>query len=214
MAQTCTHCCWSGIVTLETPGLMFHGAPGPWDEFLKVSEHEMCWETPPSSNNPTREGLPRRRSCTMPEQHMGRSNLTSILIDTYASGSSLSTPSNLTPPLSSFSTPTLLHTHNSFSLYAAWLCWQARATLFTLASKPRKKSLVQAPTFGVQSKQNTRSPFLLPLHRRFMPGDIALHRYPISGGLHGCAKAAPAALSYSVTRMLHSKKRGCSKRQV
>lgn len=23
-----------------------------------------------------------------------------------------------------------------------------------------------------------------------MPGDIALHRYPISGGLHGCAKAA------------------------
>lgn len=75
----------------------------------------MLWETPPQSNNPTREGLPRRRSCMMPAQHMGRSHLTGILIDTYASGSSLSTPSNLTHPLSSFSTPTLFHTHNSLS---------------------------------------------------------------------------------------------------
>ena len=131
-AQICTQCCWAGTVTLETPGLCrgfgwdrvntlnydrlsFQRAPGPCDRFLRVSEGEMLWETPPHSNTSTREGLPRRRSCMMPEQPMGRSHLTSILIDTYASGSSLSTPSNLTPPLSSFSTPTLLHTHNSLS---------------------------------------------------------------------------------------------------
>lgn len=113
-AQICTRCCWSGTVTLETPGLSFHRAPAPCDKFLRVSEGEMLWETPPHSSDPTREGLPRR-SCMMPEQHMGRSHLTSMLIDTYACGSSLSTPSNLTPPLSSFSTPTLLHTHNSLS---------------------------------------------------------------------------------------------------
>lgn len=115
-AQICIRCCWAGTVTLETPGLSFHGAPGYGADhkFLRVSEGEMLWETPPHSNNPTREGLPRR-SRMMPEQRIGRSHLTSIPIDTYASGSSLSTPSNLTPQPSSFSTPTLLHTHNSLS---------------------------------------------------------------------------------------------------
>lgn len=49
------------------------------EQFLRMSEGEMFWETSPHSNNPAREGLPRRWSCMMPELHMGRSHLTSIL---------------------------------------------------------------------------------------------------------------------------------------
>lgn len=47
--------------TLEMPGLSFHGAPGPFDKFLRVSESEKRWETPPHSNNPTKRGCAQKK---------------------------------------------------------------------------------------------------------------------------------------------------------
>lgn len=176
----------------------------------------MLWETPGSSNNPTREGLPRRRPCMMPEQHMGRRHLTSILIDICASGSSLSVPSNLTPPLSSFFTPTLLHTHNSLS----FTCRNKQpgcADKFTphlllLLARP-----AQAPLFRpsgvlfryswVQAKQQISLPASSPEELYgwwHCPAQVS-----VSGVLHGFAKPAPAAQSCFVIRMLHLSKRSC-----
>lgn len=196
---------------LETPGLLLHRDPGPCDKFLRVSEGEMLWDTPPHSNNPTREGLPRRRSCMMPEQHMGRSHLTSILIDTYASISSLSTPSNLTPPLSSFSTPTLLHTHNSLSSTCNNTqpgCADKPMPHYSLLlASPEKEASFRPLLLGYKP---SRGPDLSASSPEELytwwhcPAQVS-----ISGGLHGFAKLAPAAQRYFVIRMLHSSKRSC-----
>lgn len=118
---------------------------------------------------PPGEDVLRRRSWVMPEQHVDRSHLTSTLTDTCASGSSLSTPSNLAPPLSKF-----LYTHTSphpqFSplhLSQSAPC-QAQDTSALLLAGPGREASFRHLSLGCQpsrtpdlpSSRVSRGPFL------------------------------------------------------
>lgn len=135
----------------------------------------------------------------MPEQHMGRSHLTSIPIDICAYGSSLSVPSNLTPPLSSFFTPTLLHTHKSLSSTCPHKQPGCADTLtplllLSLASPAQGASFRPSGVLFRYSgyKPSSRSPLLPHLQSSSTPGGVALHRYPSQG----CRLALPSLLQH------------------
>lgn len=76
--------------------------------FLRVSEGEMLWDTSPHSNNLTSRSLSRRRSCIMPPHPYPNKHLCLWLFPIHSFQSHLSLPS-------CFSTPTVLHTHESLS---------------------------------------------------------------------------------------------------